>query len=74
MLDRGGVQSDEDKGCRKLYRNGDPAMAMVREFEERVEELDHSSLVKEAARYAEEMGLQLELDYPNLTFIKHDGG
>ena len=35
------------------YRNGDPAMAMVREFEERVEELDHSSLVKEAARYAE---------------------
>ena len=74
MLDRGGVQSDEDKGCRKLYRNGDPAMAMVREFEERVEELDHSSLVKEAARYAEEMGLQLELDYPNLTFIKHDSG
>ena len=57
MLDRGGVQSHEDKGCRQLYRNGDPAMAMVREFEERVEELDHSSLVKEAARYAEEMGL-----------------
>ena len=56
------------------YRNGDPAMAMVREFEERVEELDHSSLVKEAARYAEEMGLQLELDYPNLTFIKHESG
>ena len=69
MLDRGGVQSDEDKGCRKLYRNGDPAMAMVREFEERVEELDQ---VKEAARYAEEMGL--ELDYPNLTFIKHHSG
>ena len=45
-----------------------------REFEERVEELDHSSLVKGAARYAEETGLQLELDYPNLTFIKHDGG
>ena len=44
-------------------------MAMVREFEERVEELDQ---VKEAARYAEEMGL--ELDYPNLTFIKHHSG
>ena len=73
-LDRGGVQSDEDNGCSKLYGNGDSAMAMVREFEERVEELDHSSLVKEAARYAEEMGLQLELDYPNLTFIKHDSG
>ena len=44
-------------------------MAMVREFEERVEELGHGSLVKEAARYAKEMGLQLELEYPNLTFI-----
>ena len=74
MLDRGGVQSDEDKGCRKLYRNGDPAMAMVREFEERVEELDHSSLVKEAARYAQEMGLPVGAGYPNLTFIKHDSG
>ena len=43
----------------KLYRNGDPTMVMVREFEERAEELGHSSFVKEAARYAEEMGLQL---------------
>ena len=59
---------EEYKGCRKLYRNGDRAMAMVREFEERVEELDHSSLVKEAARYAEEMGLPVGagLPKPNL--------
>ena len=49
-------------------------MAMVREFEERVEELGHGSLVKEAARYVKEMGLQLELEYANLTFIKHDSG
>ena len=43
-------------------------MAMVREFEERAEELDHSSLVKEAARYAEEMGLPVGagLPKPNL--------
>ena len=53
----------------KLYRNGDPAMAMVSEFEERAEELGHSSLVKEAARYAEEMGLHLQLEYPNPTCI-----
>ena len=39
----------------KLYRNGDPAMAMVHEFEERAKTLRHSSLVKEAARYAAEM-------------------
>ena len=29
-------------------------------------------LVKEAAKYAEEMGLQLQLEYPNPTCIKHD--
>ena len=45
---------------------------MVGEFEERAEKLGHSSLVKEAARYAEEMGLQLELEYPNPTCTKHD--
>ncbi|XP_068757656.1 uncharacterized protein [Montipora capricornis] len=59
------------KAAVKLYRNDDPAMAMVREFEERAEKEGHSSLVKEAARYAVEMGLQLQLD-PNPTCIKHD--
>ena len=62
------------KAAVKLYRNGDPAMTMVREFEERAEELGHSSLVKEAARYAEEMGLRLQLEYPNPTCIKHGSG
>ena len=47
-------------------------MAMVREFEEKAEELGHCLLVKEPARYAEEMGLQLQ--YPNPTCIKHDSG
>ena len=60
------------KAAVKMYRNGDPAMAMVREFEERAEKLGQSSLGKEAARYAEEMGLQLQLEYPNPTCIKHD--
>ena len=60
------------KAAVKLCRNGDPAMAMVREFEERAEKLGHSSLVKEAASYAEEMGLQSQLEYPNPTCIKHD--
>ena len=48
------------KAAVKLYGNRDSAMAMVREYEERAEELGHSSLVKEAARYAEEMGLHLQ--------------
>ena len=48
----------------KLYRNSDPVMATVREFEERAEKLGNNSLVKEAARYAEEMSLQSQLEYP----------
>ena len=48
------------KAAVKLYGNGDPAMAMIRE--ERADELGHSSLVNEAAKYAEEMGLQLQLE------------
>ena len=49
-------------------------MVTVCEFEERAEELSHSLLVKKAAKCAEEMGLQLQLEYPNPTFIKHDSG
>ena len=49
------------KAAVKPYRIGDPAMAMVSEFEEKAEKLGHSSLVKEAATYAAEMGLQLQL-------------
>ena len=31
-------------------------------------------MVKEAARYAEELGLQLQLEYPNPTSIQHESG
>ena len=55
------------KAVEKLYRNGDPAVVMVCESEKRAE----SCLL---AKYAEEMGLQLQLEYPNPTCIKHDGG
>ena len=52
------------KAAMKLYRNGDPAMAIVGEFEERMEKLGHRSLAKEAPRYTEGMDLQLQLEYP----------
>ena len=42
----------------KLYCNEDPAMEMVREFEERAEEMERRSMVKEAFRFAEELGLE----------------
>ena len=60
------------KAVIKIHRNAESAMTMVCEFEERAEELSHSLLVKETAKYAEEMGLQLQLEYPNPTCIKHD--
>ena len=45
-------------------------MAVVHEFEEGAEKFGHNSLVKEAARYTEEVGLQLQLEYPNPTCIQ----
>ena len=60
------------KAAVKPYRTNDPAMAMVREFEDKAEKLGHSSLVKEVATYAEDIGLQLQFEYPNPTCIKHD--
>lgn len=35
-------RGQEIKAAVRLYINGDPAIAMVREFEERLEELVHS--------------------------------
>ena len=49
------------KGAVRLYCNEDPAMKMVREFEE---EMGRRSMVKEALRFAEELGLELDLEHP----------
>ena len=40
-------------------------MEMVREFEERAELLGHSSLVKDAAKFAEDLGVNLHLNHPD---------
>ena len=52
------------KAAVSLYRNGDLVMAVAFEFEERADELGYYSLVKGAARYAEQMGLRLQLQRP----------
>ena len=52
------------KDAVRLYCNEDPAMKMVREFEERAEEMGRRSMVKEAFRFAEELGLELDLEHP----------
>jgi len=59
------VRLTKVKGAVRLYCNEDPAMKMVREFEEQAEELGQRSMVKEAFRFAEELGLELDLELPS---------
>ena len=64
------------KAAVKLYRNGDQAMEMERKFEERAEELGQQSLVKDAAKCAEEFRIQLKLKSkdPESTCLSAESG
>ena len=62
------------KAAVRLYENKDPAMEMVREFEERTESLGHSSLVKDAAKFAEDLGVNLHLTHPDPVCAMSNGG
>ena len=53
------------KPALRLYENKDQVMEMVREFEERAESLGHRSLVKDAAKFAEDLGVNLHLKHPD---------
>ena len=46
---------------------------MAREFEERSAVLGYQSLITEAVRYSEELGLTLRLAYPQATVCEVDG-
>ena len=50
------------KAAIKLYMNPDPMMRSVQVFEERAAERGFVSLVKDAHRYAEELGTTLTLE------------
>ena len=50
------------KSLLKLYQNSDQTVGAVREFEEHAMASGHQSLVKEAAKYAEELNITLQLD------------
>ena len=45
----------------KLYTNRDSTMELVRQFDEKCERNGRRSIVKDAKKYAEEMGLELSL-------------
>ena len=53
------------KAAVKLYCNADPTMAAVRSFEELAVQNGHHSIIKDAKKYAEELDLQLWLNFPN---------
>ena len=61
------------KAAVKLYQNRDPAMKMVREFEEQAESKGYQSMTKEAGEYAEEYGLKLQLNYPDPVCVTEEG-
>ena len=52
------------KVVKKLYSNKDPAIKVVREFEERAEQEGRRSVVKEAIKFAEELSVNLDLEDP----------
>ena len=67
-------QVTQVKAAVKLDRNDDQAMKMVRNFEERAEELGHQSLVKDAAKCAEKFRVQLKLKDPEQTCLSGEIG
>ena len=52
------------KAAVNLYSNNDPNMGLVREFEQHAADKGLQSLVKEAIRFGEKMGISLYLQYP----------
>ena len=52
------------KSAAKLYCNEDPCMALVRAFEEQATVNGYRSLVKKANKFAEVLGVSLDLSYP----------
>ena len=53
------------KSAIKLYSTEDSTMRLVRAFEENVVHQGHQSLVKEARKFAEELGFTLDLSFPH---------
>ena len=51
------------KGAVRLHGNEDPALGMVREFEEQPARTRHGSIFWETVKCAEQFGLELDLDH-----------
>ena len=53
----------------KRYCNADPTMAAVRSVEKLAVQNGRHSIIKDAKKYAEELDLQLWLNFPNPTAV-----
>ena len=62
------------KAAVKLYCNADPTIAAVRSFEELAVQNGHHSIIKDAKKYAEELDLQLWLNFPNPVAVANGKG
>ena len=51
----------------KLHENSHPMMRTVQQFEERSTEKGFSSLIKDANKFAEELGITLKLNNPEAS-------
>ena len=61
------------KAAMKVYSNNDPAMHLVRQFEEKAARTGRRSLMKDAESYAQQLGLRLELQYPLPVGVTENG-
>ena len=60
------------KAAMKLYYNPDPCMEAVRLFEEKSARGGRHSVIKDASRYAKELGLHQKLEYPEPMCATND--
>ena len=61
------------KAAMKLYHNPDSSMEAVTQFEEKSVRGGRHLVIKDASRYAEELGLHLRLEYPEPMCVTDDG-
>ena len=63
----------EVKAAVRLYNNLDPTMELVRQFEEKAQRTGRHSLIGDAQRFAGELGMKLELRYPDPSGTMEQG-
>ena len=61
------------KAAVRLYTNSDPTMELVRQFGEKARRTGRHSLKGDAQRFAEELGMRLELRCPNPSGTTEQG-